>query len=91
MRRMTDLFAPYDVKSIDIKEASKISRSLRMHDAHRLFKTWVNSWSTSYRFDETPKLQCLFGCQDQKDELKHYLVCPILFALQVQMFDSSPP
>ena len=43
-------------------------------------KTWVNSWSTSYRYQERPLLPCLLGCQEGKDDLSHYVDC-----IQIQL------
>ena len=37
------------------------------------------SWATSDRYHEEVRLPCLFGCE-AKDELAHYLECPILWA-----------
>ena len=51
-----------------------------------VIRTIANSWTTSYRFDETIKLSCVFGCPDCKDELRHYLNCTALWRL---IFDIS--
>ena len=45
------------------------------------FKTIINSWATTCRMQESPKLPCIFGCLDCKDELDHYLTCPTLWTL----------
>ena len=49
---------------------------------------FVNSWSTSACFHETPVQPCLFGCSKHRpirseftDSLTHYLECPILWSL----------
>ena len=64
-------------------------RSLRKHDAMRIFKTWVNSWATSSRFHEAVQLPCLFGCADGLDQQSHYAMCPILFHLTAQCIHVS--
>ena len=55
-----------------------------------IIKTWANSWSTSERYQEDLCLGCVFGCNGYalgnhiinfKDELSHYLACPILWAI----------
>ena len=63
-------------------------RQLRKHDAHRVLKTWVNSWATSTRFHSSVKLPCLFGCEGQEDRLNHYVMCPNLFFLLGQLIPS---
>ena len=40
-----------------------------------IMKTLTNSWATSHRYHETPLLPCIFGCEDEKDNLPHYLKC----------------
>ena len=56
-----------------------------------VFRSLVNSWTTSYRFHEAVLLPCVFGCSLQypkkedatfsRDELAHYLVCKPLWRL----------
>ena len=62
----------------EFESACKLMRKMRKHDAMCIIKTWVNSWTTSYRYRETPRLTCLLGCQSHKDCLSHYLDCPQL-------------
>ncbi len=47
------------------------------------FKTLINSWATTYRYQERVKLPCIFGCDEMKDDLKHYLCCEPLWTLAV--------
>ena len=42
-------------------------------------KTICGGWCTTYRMNENIKWPCIFGCTDSKDELRHYLMCPILW------------
>ena len=55
-----------------------------------VIKTWVNSWSTSYRYQEKPLLPCLMGCQLGKDDLSHYVDC-IQIQLALDDLLSRPP
>ena len=62
-----------------------------------LIKTWANSWSTSERYHEAIRHKCILGCND-KDELRHYLVCPPFWAMLNSAaraphhdWDCSPP
>jgi len=91
--RIAKLFLPYEVTytSLEISHALDSLRSVRKHDAMRALKTWVNSWATSHRFHEAIRYPCLFGCEGAKDCLTHYVMCPILFALQVQFLPDTPP
>ncbi len=90
-RRIRDLFAPYIVPDFENSNASNVLRSIRKHDAMRVLKTWVNSWATSYRMHEPKLLPCVFGCPAGKDQLSHYVMCPILFALQTLLFPDCSP
>ena len=45
------------------------------------FKTLINSWATSSRMQEGSVLPCVFGCDEVKVDLRHYLVCPVLWTL----------
>ena len=62
-------------------------RSLGLGAFMQVIKTWANSWSTSDRYHEELKLPCIWGCrcffqceEDARDELAHYLECPIFWA-----------
>ena len=47
---------------------------------HRMcwLKTIAGAWTTSVRLHSYEGLSCCFGCSDTRDELSHYLRCPIL-------------
>ncbi len=89
--RIEDMFAPFDTSGIEIPAALGVLAMMRKHDATRVFKTWVHSWATSYRMHEHVLLPCLSGCPGQPDRLAHYLMCPMLYALQVLIPDTPPP
>jgi len=48
-----------------------------------VFKTLINSWSTTHRYHEMHLWPCIFGCEDCKDELTHYLNCDPMWTLAV--------
>ena len=62
-----------------------------MHEAMRVFKTWVNSWHTSDRYHESVRLPCLFGCAGSVDKLAHYVMCPYLFDLIKRFYPLASP
>ncbi len=62
-----------------------------MHEAIRVFKTWVNSWHSSNRYHESIRLPCIFGCAGAVDRLAHYIMCPHLFALIKRFFPPASP
>ena len=42
-------------------------------------KTYVNAWATTHRYHESIRLPCIFGCNNEKDTLSHYLSCDRLW------------
>ncbi len=88
--RISNLFTPYDIDAHNVQthNAIELLKKLRKHDAMRVIKTWVNSWSTSDRFHEAIRLPCLFGCP-HLDRQQHYVFCPILFYLTAQIIPTS--
>ena len=44
-------------------------------------KTVINSWYTTHRMGEVPRLACIFGCPGCEDNLKHYLACEPMWTL----------
>ncbi len=89
-KRIRDIFSPYDIPCFNYPSISALLKQLRKHDALRVIKTWVNSWATSYRMHEPVLLPCLFGCDGATDQLSHYVMCPILFALQTLLIIDAP-
>ena len=77
------MFQPYE---LDFEQAMHLdrcwgaSRKSRVADAVMIIKTWSNGWATSSRYHEGVLIPWFFGC-NCKDELKHYVCCPHLFAL----------
>jgi hypothetical protein len=58
--------------------AFAVMRRMRKHEVMQILKTWMNSWSTSHRYHENPRLSCLFGCSSCTDSLTHYVACPAI-------------
>ena len=57
-------------------------------------KTLVNSWATSRRYHENPRLNCIFGCpagNGGDDDLLHYLKCPALWGIICHTLYLHPP
>ena len=46
-----------------------------------IFKTLINSWATTYRYHESIKFPCIFGCTNSEDSLQHYLCCSPMWTL----------
>ena len=44
-------------------------------------KTISGAWCTTVRLHPTVIWPCIFGCHGEKDELKHYILCPVLWQL----------
>jgi len=49
-------------------------------------KAIAGAWCTSHRLQTQPRLPCIFGC-DAKDEIRHYLACPILWQFPREFLD----
>ena len=58
-------------------------------------KTFTNAWITSYRMQRERKRTCLFGCRHSRDDMRHYISCPLLMKhlMEYQIFKNylSPP
>ena len=46
-------------------------------------KTIGGAWCTTCRLNEEIKWPCIFGCPDARDDLLHYLICPILWQFPI--------
>ncbi len=56
-----------------------------------LWKTLAGAWTTSWRMHESHKFGCLFGCKEEHDDIRHYLVCAPLWHLTGEVLGSPPP
>ena len=52
-------------------------------------KTVGGAWCTSVRLSSYENRPCIFGCTDCRDELCHYLQCPLLWQLASGACDST--
>ena len=43
------------------------------------FKAIADAWITSIRMHDGPPWPCIYGYQDARDELNHYLICFVLW------------
>jgi len=44
-------------------------------------KAIAGAWTTTCRMPEPIKWPCVFGCVDSRDEIRHYIQCPVLWQL----------
>ena len=42
-------------------------------------KSVAGAWCTSTRLNKAVRLPCIFGCVDSMDNIRHYLICPVLW------------
>jgi len=83
--RAEKLFSPFDINADGMLQVDLATHTLKKaggHIALKVLKTWLNGWATSHRMHEDPILPCLLGCRGQKDTLKHYIMCPHVYAIQ---------
>ena len=91
-RRIADLFAPFEVdfdSEVDLDMALDLLHNLRPNDTLKIIKTWLNGWVTSRRMHEELVLPCLLGCRGCEDSLRHYIMCPHVFAFCKYFFNSD--
>ena len=71
------------VDSVCISPMSSLMRSSDMYMHHNMcvVKTILNSWATSHRYHEKVLLLCIMGCKNRRDELEHYMRCPVLWRI----------
>ena len=84
IKRIRNLFAPHALNfetHIQLDTCFEVLRTMRTADSMRVMKTWVNGWATTYRYHEPTLYPCLFGCHAKPDDLKHYVQCSHLFAM----------
>lgn len=62
---------------------------MRAHQAVRIVKTGTNAWCTSARLHDDVTHLCYFGCA-AKDDMKHYVVCPHLYAVLRYLCEGMP-
>jgi hypothetical protein len=82
--RLTSLFMPYELNFndlISLRTCFQVLKRCQVAVVAKVLKTWCNGWATSYRYQESIKLPCLFGCTNSRDHMSHYLQCTHLLWL----------
>lgn len=54
-------------------------------------KTISGAWCTSVRLHSVMDRPCIFGCADTRDELVHYLICPVLWHFARECLNVQEP
>ena len=65
--------------SLDIYRA--LLNALPKAIAQQALRAALNGWCTSFRMNEAVKYPALCGCNHQRDELDHYLCCPVIWSI----------
>ena len=89
-RRLVLMFAPFEVDfddNVNLNVACGMLSHLRPNDSLKIIKTWLNGWATSHRMHEDILLPCLLGCATGEDSLRHYVMCPHMFAFWRFVFE----
>ena len=83
MRRIINLFVPYDIDfshSVKLNFCISSLKLISVPDRAKVIKTWLNGWATTYRIKGDFFHNCLLGCPSEPDSLARYLVCPRIYA-----------
>ena len=56
-----------------------------------VLKTWIGGWTTSARMGESVRMECIFGCKHEGDDLRHYIQCSPLWQLAGEAINVLPP
>jgi hypothetical protein len=54
-------------------------------------KAIAGGWCTSHRLAEPVKLSCVFGCEGEKDNFHHYILCPSMWHICAEALGGSAP
>jgi len=54
-------------------------------------KAIAGAWCTTTRMHAPHPLPCIFGCLDSRDELRHYLICPLLWQFAREFLNVCEP
>jgi len=83
------LFHPFDIFDGDgpnFVKAFALLEEISGPISIKVVKTWLNGWATSHRMHEEVVHGCLLGCRGECDSLKHYVMCPHMFAFLRYLF-----
>ena len=64
---------------------------VRQHTSMCVFETLIGGWTTSWRMHERDKLPCIFGCNGESDDIRHYLLCSPLWQIAGESLGTEPP
>jgi len=84
-KRLFEMFSPYDIFADGETNVELALETLHKSGGHvvtKVIKTWLHGWVTSHRMTEDLILPCLLGCHGHEDSLKHYVMCPHMYAMQ---------
>ena len=81
MKVTLSYFAPYDlpVAAIWWPACHSVLMSVSPYLKTCWHKTIGGGWCTGTRLSTARERPCIFGCPDSRDEMCHYLSCPILW------------
>ena len=94
--RLTKMFHPYDLdfeQVLDIGASLRDLKKLGTKGVSKVYKNWLNGWTTSYRMHEGILMNCLLGCRGEPDSPQHYIQCPHMYAFSkyfLQTCSSDP-
>ena len=74
-------FAPFDIPNFWWEPLYSVLQGESTYIKCCWLKTVCGAWCTSTRLSTFQNRPCIFGCEDSRDELCHYLVCPALWQL----------
>ena len=55
-----------------------------------ILRTWLNGWCTGARFGQR-RGTCRLGCPSARDDLRHYVCCPVLWRFGVDELRVQDP
>ena len=86
------MFTPFEIDFVNVIKLDCCISSLNLvsvSDRAKVVKTWLNGWATTYRIKGDFFHSCLLGCPGEPDSLKHYIMCPRIFACMRFIVPSS--
>lgn len=77
-----------DVLKSSFTRSCTMLSGFRQNDAMHVLRCWLNALTTSCRMHGAEDtLSCRFGCENMKDEMSHYMRCPLLLRCCVSKFN----
>ena len=74
-------YAPFDIPNQWWEGLHGVLMSETTYIKNCWLKTACGAWCTGVRLSSFQNRPCICGCEDSRDELCHYLVCPALWQL----------